>query len=143
LNATCGEPLALGKEAPIRLLVASLAAYSRYVSREFVSIMRELIGRYGWRHLEPSALMEGPGPLAEGLKRRVGMIPSLILFWEGEDLVSALAPEIEPLCAKWFFVEDLHHRGQREARTNAALLCDTVLASYAYRFLEFFPPPPV
>jgi len=50
-----------------------------------------LIGRYGWRYLEPSALMEGPGPLAERLKRRVGMIPSLILFWEGEDLVSALA----------------------------------------------------
>lgn len=124
----------------MRLLIANLVAYSHYVSREFAWIMRELIDHYQWRHLEPSVLVEGAGPLAEKIERHLGMMPSLILFWEDEDLVSSLAHEVERLpCRKWFFVDDLHHRDRWEARRKASLLCDTVFATYADRFPEFFP----
>src|SRR5438067_785891 len=124
----------------MRLLIANLVAYSHYVSREFAWIMRELIDHYEWRHLEPSVLVEGAGTLAEKIERHLGMMPSLILFWEGENLVSSLAREVERLsCRKWFFVDDLHHPDRREARRKASLLCDTVLATYADRFPEFFP----
>jgi Glycosyl transferases group 1 len=124
----------------MHLLIANLVAYSHYVSREFAWIMRELIHRYEWRHLEPSALADGPGMLAEKIQRRLGMMPSLILFWEGESFVCSLAREIDRLpCRKWFFVDDLHHRDRWEARRKASLLCDTVLATYADRLPEFFP----
>jgi hypothetical protein len=124
----------------MRLLIANLAAYSHYVSREFAWIIRELIDRYEWRHLDPSALAHGTGRLAEKIVRRLKAMPSLMLFWEHEDFVCSRAREIEHLpCRKWFFVDDLHHPDRREARRKASLLCDTILATYADRLPEFFP----
>jgi hypothetical protein len=124
----------------MRLLVANLAAYANYVSREFACIMQELIGQYGWRHLDPATLDPASGSLSEEIMRRFRTLPELTLFWEGEQFCCSRAREIESLpCVKWFFVDDLHTRGRLEERRKAALLCDTVFASYGDQFAEFFP----
>lgn len=122
----------------MRLIVAELDAYSRYVSREFAYIMRELIAAYGWKHLEPSAFSEGP--MREKIVRHFGELPEVILFWGGEEFLCEHERQVEELnTAKWFVADDLHHHGARNRREKAFLLCDTVLATYAYRFADFFP----
>lgn len=122
----------------MRLIVAELDAYSHYVSREFAYIMRELVAAYGWQYLEPAALCGGA--MQETIVRHCGELPEVILFWGDEDFLCAHEREVENLnTAKWFVADDLHHHGVMETREKAFLLCDTVLATYAYRFADFFP----
>jgi hypothetical protein len=122
----------------MRLILAELNAYSRYVSREFAYIMRELIAVYGWKHLEPSAF--SGGTMREKIVHHFGELPEVILFWGGEDFLCDHARQVEELnTAKWFVADDLHHDDSRDLREKAFLLCDTVLATYAYRFADFFP----
>jgi hypothetical protein len=122
----------------MRLIVAELGAYSHYVSREFAYIMRELISDYGWKHLEPSAL--SGGAMREKIVRHCGERPEAILFWGGEHFLCENDREVGNLdTAKWFVADDLHHHDTRQRREKAFLLCDTVLATYAYRFADFFP----
>ncbi len=122
----------------MRLIVAELGAYSHFVSREFSYIVRELIEAYGWMHLEPGTLC-GPG-LREKIARSCGEFPEVILFWGGEWFLCQQDREVEKLpAAKWVVADDLHHSGQKAIREKACLLCDTVLATYAYRVPEYFP----
>lgn len=122
----------------MRLIVAELGAYSHFVTREFSYIIRELIEAYGWRHLEPSALCGGA--MRERLARHCGDFPEVILFWGGEGFLCEHDREVEKLpAAKWFVADDLHHHDSMPYRERAFLLCDTVLATYAYRFAEYFP----
>jgi len=122
----------------MRLIVAELQAYSHYVSREFAYIMHELIAGYYWKHLEPSVLW-GEG-MREKIVRHCGELPTLILFWGGEDFLCEHELQVENLAtAKWFVADDLHHHESRERREKAFLLCDTILSTYADRFGDFFP----
>jgi hypothetical protein len=122
----------------MRLIVAELGAYSHFVSREFSYIIRELIEAYGWMHLEPSALY-GRG-MREKIARYCGEFPEVILFWGGEGFLCKHDREVEKLpAAKWFVSDDLHHHGARDMREKAFMLCDTLLATYAYRVAEYFP----
>lgn len=122
----------------MRLIVAELGTYSHFVSREFSYIIRELIEAYGWRHLEPSTLY-GRG-MREKIARHFGEFPEVILFWGGEGFLSEHDREVEKLTAsRWFVSDDLHHHGARDMREKAFLLCDTLLATYAYRVAEYFP----
>ncbi len=122
----------------MRLILAELNAYSRYVSREFSYIMRELIAVHGWKHLELSAF--SGGTMREKIVRHFGELPEVILFWGGEHFLCDHARQVEELnTAKWFVADDLHHHDTRDLREEAFLLCDTVLATYAYRFADFFP----
>jgi hypothetical protein len=122
----------------MRLIVAELEAYSHYVSREFAYIMLELINVHHWKYLEPSALW-GKG-MREKIVRHCGELPRLILFWGGEDFLCEHDLEVEELNTdKWFVADDLHHHESRERREKAFLLCDTILATYADRFGDFFP----
>lgn len=122
----------------MRLIVAELGAYSRFVTREFSYIIRELIEAYGWRHMEFSALPGGA--LRERLARHCGDFPEVILFWGGEGFLCEHDREVEKLpAAKWFVSDDLHHHDSIPYLERAFLLCDKVLATYAYRFAEYFP----
>jgi hypothetical protein len=122
----------------MRLIVAELDAYSHYVSREFAYIMRELIAVHRWKHLEFSAL--SGGSMREKIARHCGELPEVILFYGGEEFLCGHERQVEELnTAKWVVADDLHHQGMRERREKAFLLCDTILASYAYRFADFFP----
>jgi hypothetical protein len=122
----------------MRLIVAELGAYSHFVSREFSYIIRELIEAYGWMHLEPSTLY-GRG-MREKIARYCGEFPEVILFWGGEGFLCEHDREVEKLPAsKWFVSDDLHHHGARDMREKAFMLCDTLLATYAYRVAEYFP----
>ena len=92
----------------MRLVVAELHAFSHYVSREFAWIMRELIQVYGWSHVEPFMLAEGPGTFEEKMVRRCGERPRVVLFWGGEGFLCAFKSQIAALrCAKWFVADDL------------------------------------
>jgi len=122
----------------MRLIVAELGAYSHFVSREFSYIIRELIEVYGWRHLEPSTLY-GRG-MHEKITRHFGEFPEVILFWGGEGFLCEHDREVEKLPAtKWFVTDDLHHQDSIPYLERAYLLCDTVFATYAYRFAGYFP----
>lgn len=122
----------------MRLIVADLGDYSHYVSREFSYIIRELIEAYEWMHLEPSSL-GGPG-MREKIARYCGEFPEVILFWGDERFLCEHDCEVEKLPAsRWFVSDDLHHHGARDMREKAFMLCDTLLATYAYRVPEYFP----
>ena len=122
----------------MRLIVAELGAYSHFVTREFSYIIRELIEAYGWMHLEPSTLY-GRG-MREKIARYCGEFPKVILFWGGEGFLCEHDREVEKLPAsRWFVSDDLHHDGARDMREKAFMLCDTLLATYAYRVGEYFP----
>jgi Glycosyl transferases group 1 len=122
----------------MRLIVADLEAYSHFVSREFSYIIRELIEAYGWMHLAPSTLW-GPG-MREKIARYCGEFPEVILFWGGENFLCEHDREVEKLPAsRWFLSDDLHHHNARAPREKAFMLCDTLLATYAYRVAEYFP----
>jgi hypothetical protein len=122
----------------MRLIVAEVGAYSHFVSREFAYIIRELIEAYGWKHLEPSELRGGA--MREVIARLCEDFPDVILFWGGEWFLCDEHRQVEALpAAKWFVADDLHHHGARQSRERAFLLCDTILATYAYRVEEYFP----
>jgi hypothetical protein len=102
----------------MRLVVAELRAFSHYVSREFAWIIRELIRVYGWSHVEPSILAEGPGTFEEKMVRRCGERPRVVLFWGGEGFLCAFKSQIAALrCAKWFVADDLPESLGEQARS--------------------------
>ena len=122
----------------MRLIVANLNAYSHFVTREFSYIIRELIQAYGWRQIDFFALQAGG--MREQLARHCGDFPEVILFWGGEGFLCEHDREIGKLpAARWFVADDLHHQNAMPFRKRAFLLCDTILATYAYRFADYFP----
>jgi hypothetical protein len=125
----------------MKLMVSAMETRSRYVSREFTYVMRELIARYGWRHIETAQLLNSPRTLKATLDAEFGETPEAILFWEDYPL-DARAREVWELdCPKYVFADDLHSWGDDMARVkhSAFSACDAVLATYAYAFESFFP----
>jgi hypothetical protein len=126
----------------MKLIVSELGALRGYVSREFYYVMRELIDVYGWRQIETAELLDARRPLRALLAERLGALPGTILFWEGYDLVNARGAELMELdCRKFIFADDLHSwdGGAKRRKRAAFLVCDAVLAAYAYTFGAFFP----
>lgn len=123
----------------MRLLIAQLSGYSRYITREFACIMEALIAVHGWKHLEPSELKHG-SPWIEQLERLCGAMPDLILFWEADAFIWDHEGQVKSLpCEKWIVIDDLHHPERHVSRERAFLNCSTILATYAYRMDCFFP----
>jgi hypothetical protein len=78
--------------------------------------------------------------MREKIARYCGEFPEVILFWGGEGFLCEHDREVEKLPAsRWFVSDDLHHHGARDMREKAFMLCDTLLATYAYRVAEYFP----
>jgi hypothetical protein len=126
----------------MKLVVAPLGALDGYVSREFSAIIRELIDRYRWQHLEFWALWRTAGPLFETLLRTFGELPEAVLFWEGYDFINEFARQIQALdCPKAMVADDLHEKStiSRWGRLASYLTCDVIFPTYADRFEELFP----
>jgi len=126
----------------MKLVICALEARGKYVSRELWFVVRELITRYGWKHLEPHMLTRRPGPLRENIVSAVGEVPECILFWEEYDLVVDYVKQIYDLnCRRFFFADDLHWwtRRMRLQRIAVFTISDAILCCYADAFRELYP----
>jgi glycosyl transferase family 1 len=126
----------------MKLIISELNALARYVSREFHYVMQELIERYGWRHLETQELFKGAQPLKARLRELLGELPDIMLFWEGYEVLPERAKDLLELpCHKIIFADDLHWWNEqiRYRKVISYLLCDTILATYADAFAQFYP----
>jgi hypothetical protein len=124
----------------MKLLVAELSAYARYVTREFACIMETLIAVHGWKHIEPDALSQSGVSWSECILRHCGKMPKVILFWEAHEFLGEHEQQLRSLpCEKWIATDDLHHPCENAVRERAFLLCSTVFATYAYCFAAYFP----
>ncbi|MEN3334316.1 MAG: hypothetical protein V7641_3681 [Blastocatellia bacterium] len=126
----------------MKLLISEMNALARYVSREFYYVMQELIHRYGWQHLEMGELFKGTKPLKARLRELLGGLPDAILFWEGYHVLPERAKDLLELdCHKIIFADDLHWWNEqiRYRKVISYLLCDTILATYADVFEQFYP----
>ena len=70
-------------------MISELAIRGRYVTREAYHVMRELIERYGWMHMETHDLTSQPHSLRERMRERCGALPDVVLFWESYHLVTS------------------------------------------------------
>src|SRR4051794_222830 len=92
----------------MKLIISELNALARYVSREFYSVMQELIHGYGWQHLETMELFKGTTPLKARLREFFGDLTAAILFWEGYIfLPERVKDKIELGFQKTIFADDL------------------------------------
>jgi hypothetical protein len=125
----------------MKLMVSAMETRSRYVSREFTYVMRELIDGYGWRHMETARLLNSPRTPKATLDAEFGETPEAILFWEDYPLDARARDLTELDCRKYVFADDLHSWGDEATRVkrSAFSACDAVLATYAYAFESFFP----
>jgi hypothetical protein len=126
----------------MKLIISELIARSSYVSREFAYIIRDLIGNYGWRHIETYDLLRDPRSLKNLLLDKYGELPETILFLEGYELLSAREKEINELdCHKCILCDDLHcwSLWMRREKIRAFSMCDTILSTYGYIFDHFYP----
>jgi Glycosyl transferases group 1 len=126
----------------IKLLISELAVRGRYVTREAFHVMRELIERYGWMHMETHGLASQPHCLRERMRERCGAQPDVVLFWEAYHLVtSALSQLYNANFNVVIYCEDLHwfHAEMRATKMFALTVADVILAAYAPVFERFFP----
>lgn len=126
----------------MKLIVSYLEALRTYVSREFYYIMNHLIRHHGWMHIDTYKLWTLPGTIESTLLSEFGQLPETILFWEGYELISARADEIDRLeCHKILVADDLHwwNEEMRERKLDSFKLCETVLSTYAYAWHRFYP----
>ena len=125
----------------MKLMVSALETRSRYVSREFTYVMRDLIESHGWRHIETARLLNSPRTVRATLAEEFGELPEAILFWEDYPLDARARDVLELDCRKYVFADDLHSWGDemRRVKHSAFSTCDAVLATYAYAFESFFP----
>jgi hypothetical protein len=127
----------------IKLLISDLAERGRYVTREAYHVMRDLIYRHGWLHLETQDLASSPLSFRNQIRRRcAGVPPTVVLFWEAYDLVASLSEQLfkANFCVA-IFTEDLHsfRAAAHKEKTAALNAADLILASYAPVFDMFFP----
>ena len=123
-------------------MISEFAVRGRYVTREAYHIMRELIERYGWMHMETHHLASQPHSLRERMRERCGALPDVVLFWESYDLVtSAFLQLFNANFRVAIFCEDLHWFNPNIQATKmlALAVADVILASYAPVFERFFP----
>jgi hypothetical protein len=126
----------------VKLIISELAIRGHYVTREAYHVMRELIDRYGWIHMETHDLACQPHSLRERMRERCGALPDVVLFWESYDLVtSAFLQLFNANFRVALYCEDLHwfHAGMQATKMLALAVPDLILASYAPVFERFFP----
>lgn len=127
----------------MKLIVSQLTGVWRgYVSREFYHVIKDLVARHGWKHIEGVRLWQGRGTVRETLLREFGELPEVVIFWEGYDAILAHAADIIRLDSrKCFFADDLHAKDRDEAQRKflCLFMCDTVLSPYAYAFDFHYP----
>ena len=125
----------------MKLIVSHLAELSRYVSREFYYIQTDLITSYGWAHIETHKLWNAAS-IENAILDTFGQLPETILFWEGYELLSARAYEIQRLrCHKFIMADDLHwwNEKMRQSKLIGFALCEAVLSTYGYVWGRFYP----
>src|SRR5215831_4718831 len=127
----------------MKLLVSWMRELGSYISREFHYTMRELVEKYGWRHVEPW-LVSKNATSSTALLEMLGDVPRTVLFWETYDLFNTVQPVFRALGSRQaLFADDLHLLWGQEDRRGAKLRafsdCDVVLTPYAYVFDEFYP----
>jgi hypothetical protein len=123
-------------------MISELAVRGRYVTREAYHIMRELIDRYGWTHIETHDLASQPHSLQDRIRERCGALPDIVLFWEGYHLVtSAFLRRLRAGIRVIVYCEDLHwfHLEMQFMKMVALTAADVILATYAPVFEKFFP----
>lgn len=123
-------------------MISELAVRGRDVTREAYHIMRELIDRYGWTHIETHDLASQPHSLQDRIRERCGAPPDVVLFWEGYHLVtSAFLQRFRAGIRVIVFCEDLHwfHLEMQFTKMVALTAADVILATYAPVFEQFFP----
>jgi hypothetical protein len=126
----------------MKLIVSTLEAWRRYVSREYYFVMTDLMTNHGWRHIETLELWNGPGTIKNKLMEVFGEMPEVILFWEGYNFLIAHTYDLLRLdCHKCVFADDLHWGWREEGQKKflCYAMCDTIISSYAYVFEKFYP----
>ena len=126
----------------MKLIVSPLRALRGYVSREFFYVMKELIGKYGWRQMETGSLRDGRWTMRELILREFGELPEVILFWEGYDTLALHALNFRQLdCKRYILADDLHWSGElmRQKKLVSFAFCHAVLSTYAYAWGKFYP----
>jgi len=126
----------------MKLIVSELEALRSYVSREFYHVMADLITHFNWRHVEMRKLWETPGTIRDALLNLCGEVPEIILFWEGYELLTMRALELQRLpCRKVILADDLHwwDEGMRTRKTVGYALCDTVISTVGYVWNKLYP----
>ena len=124
-------------------MISDFVVRGRYLTREWYHVMRDLIDRHGWRHLETQDLLSEPLSFRDRIRQRCGGVtPDVVLFWEAYDLVTSVFEQLskENFCVA-IFSEDLHwfRAEAQKAKTAALNVADVILASYAPVFDRFFP----
>lgn len=126
----------------MKLLVSDLEALRTYVSREFYHVMSALITDFNWRHVETRELWNASGNVRDTLLDLCNELPEVILFWEGYELLTARALEIQQLrCRKAILADDLHwwDAGMRLRKTVGFALCETVISTVGYAWNRLYP----
>jgi len=126
----------------MKLIVSDLEALRSYVSREFYHVMAQLITHFNWRHVETRELWRASGNIRDTLLRLYHDLPETILFWEGYELLTVRALEIQQLpCRKVILADDLHwwDSGMRTRKTVGFALCDTVISTVGYLWNKLYP----
>jgi hypothetical protein len=128
--------------APMKLIVSHLEMLKTYITREFYYVMTDLMSTYGWKQIEIRRLWEGAGTVKDKLMDEFGELPETILFWQAYEFLNAQAADIRRLDShKLFFADDLHwfNNEMRQEQSVSFALCDTILSTYAYTLLKFYP----
>lgn len=126
----------------MKLIVSELEVLRTYVSREFYHVMRALITDFNWRHVETRELWNQSRSIRDTLLDHCQELPEVILFWEGYELLTARALEIQRLpCRKAILADDLHwwDAGMRLRKTVGFALCDTVISTVGYAWNGLYP----
>jgi hypothetical protein len=104
--------------------------------------MRALITDFNWRHVETRELWNSSGNLRDTLINLCHELPEVILFWEGYELLTARALEIQRLpCPKAILADDLHwwDAGMRMRKAVGFALCETVISTVGYAWNRLYP----
>lgn len=126
----------------MKLIVSELEVLRTYVSREFYHVMRALITDFNWRHVETRELWNRSTNIRDTLLNLCHELPEVILFWEGYELLTARALEIQRLpCRKAIVADDLHwwDAGMRLRKSVGFALCDTVISTFGYAWDRLYP----
>jgi len=104
--------------------------------------MRALITDFNWRHVETRELWNGSQSIRDTLLHHCDELPEVILFWEGYELLTARALEIQRLpCRKAILADDLHwwDVAMRSRKTVGFALCETVISTVGYAWNKLYP----
>jgi len=126
----------------MKLIVSELEVLRSYVSREFYHVLTALITHFNWRHIETREVWNAPGTVGDMLLHRYHELPEVIMFWEGYELLTARALELQRLpCRKAILADDLHwwDAEMKTRKTVGFALCETILSTVGYLWNSWYP----